>query len=249
MIMLYFSGTGNSKYIAELFCAEMNAACHSIEEDVDFEKLIVAEKTVAFCYPVYVSRVPRIMREFVEKHMAALKGKRLIIFCTQMVLSGDGARAFAALFSRKYVEVIYAEHFFIPNNVSNVALLPMASDRSIKAYLRRCRRRMEVVCRDIKAGTVKKRGFGVVGRALGSLQAPLLRPIEKKANKSVTVNGDCNRCEICVSVCPMNNLVCEDEGVGHRHNCTMCCRCINRCPQKAITVVFHGKVKKQYEGV
>jgi len=246
MIMLYFSGTGNSKYIAELFCAKMNVECHSIEEHTDFEQLLAASETIAFCYPVYMSRVPRIMREFVLAHMDSLKDKKLIIFCTQMILSGDGARAFAALFPSGYIKIAYAEHFFMPNNVSSAALVPMASDKLAKTYLRRAERRMETVCRDINAGTVKKRGFSVGSRALGLLQSPLMSPIERKANSSVRVSGACTLCGVCVSVCPMSNLVCENGSITHRHNCTMCYRCINKCPKKAITIVFHSKVKKQY---
>ena len=33
MLTLYFSGTGNSKYAAELFAASMGGECHSIEEE------------------------------------------------------------------------------------------------------------------------------------------------------------------------------------------------------------------------
>ena len=81
MLMLYFSGTGNSKYIAERFCNVMNthlpqtasagllAHCCSIEEKIDFEQLIFSHETIGFCYPIYGSRVPRIMREFVRKYI------------------------------------------------------------------------------------------------------------------------------------------------------------------------------------
>ena len=246
MIMLYFSGTGNSKHIAELFCAKMNAECRSIEEPIDFTKLIDAEETIAFCYPVYMSRVPRIMREFAARHMASLKGKKLIVFCTQMILSGDGARAFAALFPRGHAEVIYAEHFFMPNNVSNILIVPMAGDRLIKKYLLCSGRKMRSACRDIKAGRVKRRGFNFFSRALGLLQSPLMPPFEKRANNSIKVSVGCTNCGLCVSACPMNNLVLENGGITHRHNCTMCYRCINKCPERAITVALHGKVKAQY---
>ena len=49
MVMFYFSGTGNSKYVAELFSDKMGALCHSIEENVDFESLIESNETIAFC--------------------------------------------------------------------------------------------------------------------------------------------------------------------------------------------------------
>ncbi|MCL2051989.1 MAG: EFR1 family ferrodoxin [Lachnospiraceae bacterium] len=246
MIMLYFSGTGNSKYIAKLFSFYMNAKCHSIEEQIDFDKLLSESETIAFCYPVYASRVPRIMREFVSKYLSSLKGKKLIIFCTQMIFSGDGARAFTALFPRGHIKVVYAEHFFMPNNISSAAFVPMASEKLVKFYLRCSQRRMAKALVDIMAGDTKKRGFNILSRTLGLLQAPLLAPTEKMAKNSVKVSDGCNLCGVCVSVCPMQNLSVHSGSITHNHNCTMCCRCVNKCPAKAITIIFHGKVKKQY---
>ena len=245
MIMLYFSGTGNSKYIAELFSREMDAKCHSIEENLDFDNLIVAEENIAFCYPIYFSIVPRIMREFVGRYIQSLKGKKLIIFCTQQILSGDGARAFAALFPRGHVEVIYAEHFFMPSNIFPVA----TKQRKIVNSFACSERKMRTVCRNINNGLIKKRGFGFISRALGLIQSPLALPIERKANNSVKVAESCSYCGLCVSACPMKNLTRENGGITHNHNCTVCYRCVNMCPQKAITVVFHGKVRKQYKGL
>ena len=67
MLTLYFSGTGNTMYVAELFSRKMNAKCFSIEDAVDFSAEIKAQDTIVFCYPIYNSRVPRIMRIFVSK--------------------------------------------------------------------------------------------------------------------------------------------------------------------------------------
>ncbi|MCL2546822.1 MAG: EFR1 family ferrodoxin [Oscillospiraceae bacterium] len=247
MVMFYFSGTGNSKYIAELFCQNMDAVAHSIEETVDFESLIGGEEVIGFCYPVYMSRVPRIMREFVAQNMAALVDKKVIIFCTQWLLSGDGARTFTTLFPKRHIQVIYAEHFLMPNNVSNMFVLPMDSDKRIEKRIEKAQHRIQAVCRNIENGIIRKRGFSAVSRVLGLFQGIFLSMVEKRANKSIKVTSDCTKCGICVSICPMANLVLNSDTITHTHNCTMCYRCINQCPPKAITVVFHGKVKKQYQ--
>ena len=249
MIMFYFSGTGNSKYIAELFCTEMDAACHSIEENVDFGELIDANEVIGFCYPIYASRVPRIMREFVYRHMQSFKGKKLIIFCTQLLFSGDGARAFAAMFPRDYIEVIYAEHFLMPNNVSNLFICPVTNDTGIEKCITRAQNKMKSVCNDIKNDKVKKRGFNVISQILGLIQGVWISALEKKANNSISISNNCTNCHICVSVCPMQNLVYENERITHKHNCTICYRCINKCPKKAINVFLRGKVRKQYKGI
>ncbi|MCL2828733.1 MAG: EFR1 family ferrodoxin [Oscillospiraceae bacterium] len=246
MIMLYFSGTGNSRYIAELFSQHMDAPRYSIEEDLDFAQLIGTTDKIAFCYPIYMSRVPRILREFVACHMDSLKNKKVIILCTQLILSGDGARAFASLFPPDHINVIYAEHFFMPNNVSNVFILPMTSAKGIQRCIIKSQRNMQIICRNISAGTVKKRGFNIGSQALGLIQGVFLFAVEKRANTSVRIADDCTNCGICVDLCPMGNLVSEHGRITHKHNCTMCYRCINQCPEKAITIAWHGKVKTQY---
>ncbi|MCL2420511.1 MAG: EFR1 family ferrodoxin [Defluviitaleaceae bacterium] len=247
MVMFYFSGTGNSKKVAELFCEKMSAACHSIEEDIDFESLINAEDVIGFCYPVYMSSVPRIMREFAAQHMKALKGKKVIIFCTQFLLSGDGSRKFAMLFPKSHIDMIYAEHFFMPNNMNDILLLPVVGDKGIEKSVVRAERKMESVCRDIKNGIVKKRGFSILGRILGWPQAVFMDATERRANKAVSVDSDCTQCGLCIDICPMDNFVMEKGMVRHNHNCTMCYRCINVCPEQAISVLLSGKVKRQYK--
>jgi len=249
MLTIYFSGTGNSKYVAELFARKMDWACHSIEENLDFSALFAAHETIAFCYPIYMSRVPSIMRKFVKQYMSALKGKKIIIFCTQLLLSGDGARAFAALFEKNHVNVIYAEHFFMPNNVNNMAILPMPSEKTIKKCAERAQRKMQKVCANIQSGKVKKRGFTPVGRLLGLPQGVFIHATERRANNNIRIDDSCTKCGVCVAICPTKNLIFADGKVASTQNCTMCYRCINKCPKKSINVVFRGKVKKQYKGI
>ena len=260
MLILYFSGTGNTQYIAELFGQKMGADCHSIEETVDFPALITTHDTIAICYPIYGSRVPRIMREFVASHMAALKDKQLIIFVTQLIFSGDGARVLCDLFPPGHAKVIYAEHFFLPNNVCNFALLRKTSAKNIRRRLKKAEKKLEGICRDIGAGIVKKRGFSPVAQLLGKVQgipwqgnSANVRPqpgsMDDRASRSVRVDADCTRCGICVDICPMRNLAIDNGTLEHKNNCTLCYRCINRCPQRAITVFFHAKPRWQYGGV
>ena len=75
MVIVYFSGTGNSKYIAEKFADRMQIEAHSIEENIDFGQIFDKVDTIAVCYPIYGSCVSLIMREFVKKYIHFLKVK------------------------------------------------------------------------------------------------------------------------------------------------------------------------------
>jgi len=45
----------------------------------------------------------------------------------------------------------------------------------------------------------------------------------------------------------MKNLETDGEKISHKNNCTVCYRCVNRCPKQAITVFLHSKPKWQYK--
>lgn len=248
MLVIYFSGTGNSKYIATQFASNMKADCHSIEEVLDFDDLIQKSDTVCFCYPIYGSCVPRIMREFVLLHSEKLCNKKLIILCTQMMFSGDGARAFTDLLPGSQDHVIYAEHFNMPNNISNLFLFPIG-DMERKRKLRSANKKMEKVCSDIRKGVVKRRGWGKLSHLMGLSQSLGWPAIEEKRRSSFHTDDDCNCCGICVKLCPVNNLEVTNDSIGQKDNCILCYRCVNACPKKAAIVMLNSKPKKQYKGI
>ena len=260
MVMFYFSGTGNSKYFAEFFCEHMNARCYSIEDEVDFSGVIASEAIVGFCYPIYGSRVPRNMRQFVQQFLPDLKGKKLIIFATQWLFSGDGARVLTDLFPENHVEVIYADHFYMPNNISNFFLLRQSSKRRVEKKFSHAEDQVIRICNDLKLGKVKRRGFSSFSRFIGKFQGVTWQKdsksaglvpgsMEEKIAKSVWIDEGCTGCLICVKDCPVKNLRLKNNSITHHNDCVACYRCVNRCPVQAISVMLKAKPKWQYKGL
>ena len=249
MIMFYFSGTGNSRYLAESFCEKTKSTAYSIESDVDFASLMRENSIIGFCYPIYGSRVPKIMREFAIKHTDILKGKKIIIFATQNVFSGDGARVFVDLFPRNHFTVILAEHFLMPNNVSNLFFYPLASEKRLEKYRNDTLAKINRMCREIKSGIYRKRGFHIISRVLGFIQGGVFPYIEDILKDRVRITKDCNQCGVCMKICPSHNFVLHENQISTRGKCFLCYRCINQCPKKAILIMFPCKARKQYKGM
>ena len=248
MLTFYFSGTGNTRYLAQRFSRQMDANCISIEEAADCTHEILQHAVIAFCYPIYGSRPPKPMREFVARHCEALRGKSVVIFVTQMMFSGDGARALLESLPRDHVDVIYAEHFNMPDNVPN--LWPLFREKSVRTRLRmkaRVDKKLSEACVAIQAGVRRKRGFAPGSRTLGALQGkPWLLFAERLMGNRLKIHNACNLCGLCVTICPRKNLTQRANQIVPLQDCVVCYRCVNRCPRRAITIFFHQKPKWQY---
>jgi len=238
----------------------MDAKCFSIETDTNFTQELKDTDTVAFCYPIYGSRIPRNMREFVARYKSDINGKKIIILVTQALFSGDGARVFTDLFLDSKIDVIYAEHINMPNNVNNMVILRKATDIRLKKYVRKADVKLLRVCNDIKTGIIKKRGFSRFSQVLGCIQGkiwqgdsrkvePDIRSAEYKLKKSVKIRKECTACNLCVGLCPVRNLLNKDGKIVTNNNCIVCYRCINHCPAKAISIMINTKPGWLYKGI
>ena len=92
MVGIYFSGTGNSKYAAELFCKEYDkeSGAYSIE-DTEALAAVADADLIIFAYPVQFSTVPKIMRDYISDHNELWKNKKVFIIATMGLFSGDGS--------------------------------------------------------------------------------------------------------------------------------------------------------------
>lgn len=65
---------------------------------------------------------------------------------------------------------------------------------------------MNVVCKNIEKGTIKKRGFNKVSYLMGKSQSAFWPEVEEKNKSSVKTDEDCVSCGICVKLCQVKNL-------------------------------------------
>ena len=92
MVGIYFSGTGNSKYAAELFCKEYDKESDAYYiEDTEALAAVADADLIIFAYPVQFSTVPKIMRDYISDHNELWKNKKVFIIATMGLFSGDGS--------------------------------------------------------------------------------------------------------------------------------------------------------------
>ncbi len=244
MVVIYFSGTGNTKFIAKKFGKEMKCKSYSIEEDVNFSEIISENSTIALCYPIHFSQAPLLFMDFVGKYKNEFRGKKIISLCSQQFFSGDGARSITDLLED--VEVIYAEHFNMQNNITCMPIYYKLTKRNNRRCLKNTCNKIKVVAKDINNNKVKLKGFNNFSKSMGTTQHISPESIKQKQMKAVKVRESCVLCEKCVKCCPTSNLSQVSGKIVSDNKCTFCMRCINICPKKSISVLLHGNVKEQY---
>ena len=144
----------------------------------------------------------------------------------------------------------------MPNNVCNVFITPLPGEKSVKKYITKAERKMQAVCEEIKNGVIKKRGFNLGSRALGLIQGVFYPVLEKIGADRVWIGDSCARCNLCVSVCPMNliptKLATSARSQGwetfekyHPLACVECGCCTYGCPATIpiVQLIRVGKIE------
>ena len=80
MVEIYFSGTGNSRYAAELFCKEYDEATKAFSlEDDNITRVVKNEEMLVFACPVQYSTVPKILRDYIIENKELWKNKKVLL--------------------------------------------------------------------------------------------------------------------------------------------------------------------------
>lgn len=244
--IIYFSGTGNTKLIAEQLGKTLKTEVHSIEEKLDWPAFLTTADRLIVLYPVYFSVPPMLLRQFISDHASCFENKEVISVVTQMCYSGDGARVLED-FMPKTARLIDTHHINMPNNIPNIPGVPIASKGGNRRKVARGLRKAERIALGIQAGQFKRRHCSGFSIKLGEVQRKGGLKSEQGKRSSVKVTETCIKCGYCVRKCPTQNFVMEDRAVP-QGKCILCLRCENKCPAKAITVIMDRPLKRQYPG-
>ena len=93
--------------------------------------------------------------------------------------------------------------------------------------------------RKIKNGKPPQEGFGIASHFAGLFgQRLYFSGRTKQYTDQLKINSsECIGCGLCEKTCPMSNIKIANGIAVSDDKCTMCYRCINKCPRQAITLL------------
>lgn len=232
-MIVFFSGTGNSRCCAEVLGKELDDkvvdSAQYIKNGIAAE--LISDKPWVFVAPVYAWRMPHVFEDFIRS--GSFEGSREAYF---LMTCGDSIGAAgqhaAKLCEEKGFNYRGTISMVMPENYLAMFSVPDAetSRRLVRIALNRTAKRAAYIARgedfpEKKSGAMDRllSGFmnwGFYGYAVG-------------AKKFRTTDG-CVLCGKCVEKCPLNNVKMSEGKVSWGDNCTHCMACISYCPREAI---------------
>lgn len=234
-MIYYFSGTGNSEWIAKQMASELKEEVMSIPKVMKEKTSIVIKEgqVVGLVFPIYAWAPPEMVLDFV-KAITVEEGA----FCYAVCTCGDEA-GLAMKKLAKYIPLNSAYSIMMPNNY--IIGFDIDSEEVVKEKVRQAKNKLPQICEDIRTrekvwdvemgkmafikSTVAAFGFNKFGRN----------------SKPFTAQDHCNSCGLCEKVCPTENIKMQTGNPVWGKHCLQCLACIHRCPKKAIQ---YGKMTK-----
>ncbi|MBR7063619.1 MAG: phosphoribosylaminoimidazolecarboxamide formyltransferase [Treponema sp.] len=239
-MIYYFSGTGNSKYIAEKLAEYTKDSIQFIPEVFDkMEEDIVAEDGDVFgvVFPIYAWAVPQIVVEFLS-HVKL--SKNVFSYCIG-TCAKEAGKALSEVQKVLHFKSCYS--FVMPENF--VALLNIDEEVRAKEKVSLALQKLPKVASEIIA---KKNVYDVNEGAIALFKTQVINKIFSRfmlTSSFFSVDEKCISCGKCVSNCPFGVISLENGKPVFEGKCQMCMSCISKCPKAAIQCCF-SKNKKRY---
>ena len=260
ILLLYYSGAGNTKFIANIIENKLNEKNHTVKSiriteksvpilDNDFDILFLG-------FPVIFRNAP----ELVYKVFERLSGENrpIMVFITKGLYSGN---------VYKNIHKISKENNFNPIGFLDI-LMP---GTDLLTYVIKDKSFAEKIFTNLYDKNINNKTNKFISKMEGNKAIKrvytkwytlfddlIVKKMEMKADndhkdwiKKLIVNKNaCNNCMKCVKGCPRNNIIFKD-GIIFGINCDVCLYCINNCPKYAINIGNKtiGKIKYSEEKI
>lgn len=249
-MIFYYSGTGNSAYVATAISQQIHETVppQFIPHVKDLIPIPEAE-TIGFVFPIYSWGIPPIVTAFLEQLPKELLSDRYIwAVCTY----GDEAGNAMKYFNKTLYKIIKREFdmcagITMPNNYVLLPGFNVDVPSVIKKKIQAAPARIEEI-----AQYIINRKTDIMQVHTGSFPAlrSMIFPLFKRRGintKKWRVGELCISCGLCMRACPVNNISCDENGRPlWGNNCLSCCACFHTCPRRAIEYGNFTKNKGQY---
>jgi len=262
-LVLYFSGTGNTYFVADLVWKRLIENNHHADlisvENFKPETLSNYDLLV-FGYPVFAYAMPQFLNNYLERFtLPSTRG--VILFCTMGYYGGNSLRNSARLFKKKGFLPVGFEEIKLPgsdglvimkknsNKIEKILHNDFKNSQAINVSINNIVKMAEdILDKGINKDNIRLPGLKIIALLIKPFMDYIFSIMEGKMKKSFIVDDNCINCGICQDICPSKNIVINNGKVEFSDRCYLCLRCIHQCPVEAIQIGKITRGKFRYKG-
>ncbi len=235
-MIFYFTGTGNSKWVAEELGKILNDKVVTVTEKIDLDK-IKDEARIGFVFPIYAWGVAEPMMNFIKQFPISTAYKFAVATCGQ-----DCGSAMKML--KKDYKMQSCFSVIMPSNY--VLGADIENDEIINFKIETAKVKIQEYANIIKN---KETGYIVRQGGMGFVKTNIINKLFNKFarnTKSFWVDDNCISCGLCARSCPASAIQMKEGKPCWGGDCYMCTSCINNCPKQSIQYGKKTKNRKRY---
>ena len=245
----YFTGTGNTKFVAGLFAEAFSQKGYGIQEksmeegffsDGVFDYLILG-------FPKFYGYVPLFYMDFIQEQLKSFQQNqkpKVVLFCTQAATAQTSFQKFVELFEENGYEVVWAETFSLGNNYMIKERSKETSESELAVRIEAAKKRVPIIVEKILSQITYLEGAGPQ-KALKAIRGSnQIEEIRHQLIKPFRILPKCTNCMDCVRYCPVHALKVQGDRIVFTEDCVMCVRCVSICPVQAFS--YDGVLARQY---
>ena len=242
-MVLYYSGTGNSKYIAKCIASALETDCLNLNERIKTgdTSSVQTEENVILVTPTYAWRIPHIVSGWLGK--AELVGAKRIWFvmdCGSEI--GNAAKYNRQLAAQKHLRYMGTAQIIMPENY--IAMFNAPQKEQARSIVEQAEPALQKALAQVRAGQeFSPLRDTLYDRFMSGPVNPAFYRFFVKAD-AFRATDACIECGKCVERCPLNNIRLENGKPVWGKHCTHCMACICDCPKEAVEYI--EKLNHQY---
>lgn len=244
-MILYFSGTGNSQYIAERIAVALGDELLSMNDHIKAGDTspVTSDERLIIVTPTYAWRIPRIVRDWLVKtDFPGAKQVWFVMTCGSEI--GNAAQYNRALCQEKQLTYMGTAQIIMPENYIAMFNAPQAEEaQQIVARAEPDIDRMISAIAADQAFPPPRNNF--YDRFMSGPVNPIFYSFFVKAT-AFAAGDACIGCGQCAKLCPTNNITIQNGKPVWGGDCTHCMACICRCPVEAIEYGKKSQCKPRY---
>lgn len=232
-MILYFSGTGNSRYVAERIAVALGDELLSINDHIKAgdTSQVTSDERLIIVTPTYAWRIPRIVRDHLaETDFPCGAQTWFVMTCGSEI--GNAAQYNRTLRQEKQLTYMGTAQIVMPENYIAMFNAPQAEEA--RQIVARAEPDIDRVISTIAANQAfPLPRNNLYDRFMSGPVNPIFYSFFVKAN-AFTAGDACTGCGQCAGLCPTNNITIQNGKPVWGGDCTHCMACICRCGVEAI---------------